>query len=131
MQNITGKLMKRFVAGSVRMTYKGETYFPKARRVQSSQKNLGKHCQIRIQRLRRIPENERILAVEVDMEDEYNKAKFKLLNELLARSSTPGKKGCHAAWKLDLHSPTTDSGPSIGSPCPQPFTMSAQRDWWM
>ena len=27
----------------------------------------------------------------------------------MARSSTPGKKGCHATWKLDLHAPTTDN----------------------
>ena len=28
----------------------------------------------------------------------------------MARSSIPGKKGCHATWKLDLHAPTTDNG---------------------
>ena len=25
-------------------------------------------------------------------------------------SSTPGEKGCHATWKLDLHAPSTDNG---------------------
>ena len=34
----------------------------------------------------------------------------------MARSSTPGKKVCHATWKLDLHAPTTDNGTSIGLP---------------
>ena len=39
----------------------------------------------------------------------------------VARSSTPGKKGCHATWKLDLHAPTTDNGTSTrlpSVPCP-------------
>ena len=30
----------------------------------------------------------------------------------MARSSIPGKKGCHATWKLDLHDPTTGNGTS-------------------
>ena len=30
----------------------------------------------------------------------------------MAIGSTPGKKGCHATWKLDLHSPTSDNGTS-------------------
>ena len=30
----------------------------------------------------------------------------------MARSSTPGKKSCHATWKLDLYAPTTDNGTS-------------------
>ena len=34
----------------------------------------------------------------------------------MARSSTPGKKGCHATWKLDLHAPTTDNGTSTRFP---------------
>ena len=34
----------------------------------------------------------------------------------MARSSTPGKKGCHATWKLDLHAPTTDNGTSTRLP---------------
>ena len=34
----------------------------------------------------------------------------------MALSSTPGKKGCHAIWKQDLHAPTTDNGTPQGSP---------------
>ena len=34
----------------------------------------------------------------------------------MARSSTPGKKGCHATWKLDLYAPTTDNGTSTRPP---------------
>ena len=61
----------------------------------------------------------------VDLEDAYNRVQFKLLMELLwcqldahkmARSSTPGKKGCHATWKMDLHAPTTDNGTSTRLP---------------
>ena len=33
----------------------------------------------------------------------------------MAHSSTPGKKDCHATWKLGLHAPTTDKGTSTGS----------------
>ena len=34
----------------------------------------------------------------------------------MARSRTPGKKGCHATWKLDLHAPTTGNGSSTRLP---------------
>ena len=34
----------------------------------------------------------------------------------MARSSTPGKKDCHATWKLDLHAPKTDNGTSTRLP---------------
>ena len=40
----------------------------------------------------------------------------------MARSSTPGKKSCHATWKLDLHAPTTDNGTSTRlPPVPSPL----------
>ena len=39
----------------------------------------------------------------------------------MARSSTLGKKGCHATWKLDLHAPTNDNGAFTSSPPPSPL----------
>ena len=58
----------------------------------------------------------------VDLEDAYNRVQFKLLIEPLildahkmTQCSTPGKKGCHTTWKLDLHAPTTDKLTSTGS----------------
>ena len=36
----------------------------------------------------------------------------------MACSITPGKKGCHATWKLDLHAPTTDNGTSTSRNVP-------------
>ena len=57
----------------------------------------------------------------VDLEDAYNRVQFKLLIEPLilyahkmTHSSTPGKKDCHATWKLGLHASTTDKGTSTG-----------------
>ena len=41
----------------------------------------------------------------------------------MARSSTPGKKGCHATWKLDLHAPTNDNGTSTRLLSPVLYTM--------
>ena len=38
----------------------------------------------------------------------------------MARSSTPGKKGCHATWKLDLRRQTTDNGTTTRLPPPLP-----------
>ena len=56
---------------------------PKPRRIQSRKIHLGKCSQIRIRCLWRIPEKEQTLAVEVDLEDAYNRVQFKLLMELL------------------------------------------------
>ena len=41
----------------------------------------------------------------------------------MTRSYTPGKKGCHATWKLDLHTPTTDNGTSTSPRPPTPPTL--------
>ena len=63
---------------------------------------------------------EQILAVAVDLEDQQSVIQtadgtscaiwHRLHSHKMARSSTPGKKGCHATWKLHLHVPTTDNG---------------------
>ena len=54
----------------------------------------------------------------------------------MARSSTPGKKGCHATWKLDLYAPTTDNGtstrlPSVPGPlqCLHKGTGGSEQQW--
>ena len=54
----------------------------------------------------------------------------------MARSSTPGKKGCHATWKLDLYAPTTDNGtstrlPSVPGPlqCLHKETGGSEQQW--
>ena len=54
----------------------------------------------------------------------------------MAHSSTPGKKGCHATWKLDLHAPTTYTGTSTKlPPVPNPLqrlykgTGGSEQQW--
>ena len=58
---------------------------PKPRRVQSREKHLGKHSQIRIHCLRRIPEERTNSGWAVDVEDAYNRVQFKLLMELIVQ----------------------------------------------
>ena len=55
----------------------------------------------------------------------------------MASSSIPGKKGCHATWKLDLHSPATDSGTSTRLPpvpsalqCLHKGTGRSEQQWF-
>ena len=57
--------------------------------------------------------------------------------DMMACCSTPGKKGCHATWKLDLHAPTTDNGtstrlPSVPSPlqCLHKGTGGSEQKWF-
>ena len=89
------------------------------------------------------------MALAVDLEDAYNRVQFKLQMQLpwaiwrqlddhkMARSSTPGKKGCHATWKLDLHAPTTDNRtstrlPSVPCPlqCLHKGTGGSEQQWF-
>ena len=55
----------------------------------------------------------------------------------MACSSTPKKKGCHATWKLDLHTPATDNGastrlPPVPSPlqCLHKGTRRSEQQWF-
>ena len=101
---------------------------PRPRRIQSRKNHLGKHSQIRIRCLRRIPEDGRnsgrggrsgrcVQQSAIQTADGTPCAIWRQLDaHKMARSSTPGKKVCHAAWKLDLHAPTTDNGLPQGSP---------------
>ena len=88
---------------------------------------------------------EQTLAVAVDLEDAHNRVQFKLQMEILfqycvgfkmACSSTPGKEGCHATWKLYPIAATTDNGtstrlPSVPSPlqCLHKGTGGSEQQW--
>ena len=54
----------------------------------------------------------------------------------MARGSTPGKKGYHSTWKLDLHAPATDNGTSTRLPsvpgllqCLHKGTGGSEQQW--
>ena len=122
---------------------------PKPRRIQSRNFHLGKRSQIRIRCLRRIPEEGTnsgrggrsgrcVQQSAVQTADGTPSAIWRQLDaHKMARSSTPGKKGCHATWKLDLHAPTTDNGtstrlPSVPCPlqCLHKGTGGSEQQWF-
>ena len=123
MQNTTGKLMERIVARKLAEDLeRKKRASTEPRRVQRRKNYLGKRCQIRIRRVRRIPKegansgggsrSRRCLQQSpVQTSDGTPRAIWDQLNSYkMACCSTPGKKGCHATWKLDLHPPTTNNG---------------------
>ena len=109
--------------------------------LQSRKNHLGKRSQIRIRCLRRIPEEggnsgrggRSRRCVQQSVIQTADGIPCVIWHELdahkMARSSTVGKKCCHATWKLDLHAPTTDSGTSTRLPL-SPFLYNVcTRDW--
>ena len=64
-----------------------------------------------------------IRTTECNSADGTHCAKWHQLDaEKMTWGSTPGKKGCYATWKLNLHAPTTDNGISTRlSPVPRPL----------
>ena len=134
MQNTTGKLMERIVARKLAQDLERRYVLPPNqggyRAGKSTWENAARFAYDVNEGFQR---KEQTLAVAVDLEDAYNRVQFKLLMELLRQygvsltlirwlaAALPGKKGCHATWKLDLHAPTTDSGTSTrlpSVPCP-------------
>ena len=122
---------------------------PKPRRIQSRQKHLWKRSQIRIRCLRRIPvegtnsgrggrSGRCVQQSAIQTADGTPCAIWcQLDTHKMARSNTPGKKGCHTTWKLDLHAPTTDNGtstrfPSIPIPrqCLHKGTGGSEQQWF-
>ena len=118
-------------------------------RIQSRKIHLGKRSQIRIRCLRKIPEEGTnsgrggqsgrcVQQSAVQTADGTPSAIWRQLDaHKMARSSTPGKKGCHATWKLDLHAPTTDNGtstrlPSVPCPlqCLHKGTGGSEQQWF-
>ena len=108
--------------------------FPQQRRIQSRENHLGKRSQIRIRCLRRTPEEGTnsgrggrsgrcVQESAIQSADGTPCAIWRQLDaHKMARSSTQGKKGCNATWKLDLHAPTTDNRTSTRlSPVPRPL----------
>ena len=143
MQNTTGKLMEACSG----LRKKKRTPL-KPRRIQSRKNHLGKRSQIRIRCPRRIPEEGTnsgrggrsgrcVQQSAVQTADGTPWAIWRQLDaHKMARSSTPGKKGCHATWKLDLYAPTTDNGtstrlPSVPGPlqCLHKGTGGSEQQW--
>ena len=97
---------------------------PKPRRMQSRKKHRGKCSQIHVQCLQRIPEEGTnsghggwsVTCLQQSAIQTAVGTSCTIWRQLdaykMTPSSTPGKKGCHATWKLDLRTPTTDSGTS-------------------
>ena len=131
MQNTTGKLMERIVA---RKNLERRNVLPSNQGgYRAGLNHLGKRSQIRIRCPRRIPEEGTnsgrggrsgrcVQQSAVQTADGTPWAIWRQLDaHKMARSSTPGKKGRHATWKLDLYAPTTDNGTSTrlpSVPCP-------------
>ena len=150
MQNTTGKLMERIVARKLAQDLERRNVLPpKPRRIPSRKNHLGKHSQIRIRCQRRIPEEgtnsgrggRSGRCVQLSAIQTADGAPCAISRQLdahkMARSSTPGKKGRHATWKLDLHAPTTDNGtstrlPSVPSPlqCLHKGTGRSEQQWF-
>ena len=131
----TGKLMERTDCGQEACSglRKKKRTPPKPRRIQTRNNHLGKRSQIFIRCLRRIPEEGTnsgrggrsgrcVQQSAIQIAGGTPCAIWRQLDaHKMARSSTPGKKGCHATWKLDLHTPITDNGTSTRLPpvpCP-------------
>ena len=102
-------------------------HFPQTKDgTEQEKKNLGKYSQIRIRCLRIIPEEVTICGrggrsgrcVQQSAIQTAGGTPCAIWRQLdahkMARSSTSGKKSCHATWKLDLHAPTTDNETSVG-----------------
>ena len=150
MQNTMGKLMEWIVARKLAQDLERKKLTsPKPRRIQSRKKHLEKRSQICIQCLQRIPEegtnsdrggrSGRCLQHSaIQTADETPCAIwYQLDTHEMAHSSTPGKKGCHATWKLNLHAPTTDNGtstrlPPVPSPlqCLHKGTGGSEQQWF-
>ena len=141
-QNTTGKLMERIVARKIAHDSQRGNVLPQNqggyRTEITSWESAARFAFNVCEGFQR---RERTLAMAVDLEDEYYKVQFKILIEpimldahKMAHSSTPGKKDCHATWKLDLHAPTTDKGTSTGSRSLSPVFYNVytngQMDQW-
>ena len=146
MQNTTGKLMERIVARKLAQDIKKKKRTsPKPRRIQSRKTQLGKRSQIRIRCLRRIPEEGTNSGLGGRsgrcVQQSAIPTPCAIWRQLdahkMAHGSTPGKKGCHATWKLDLHAPTPDNGtstrlPSVPCPlqCLHKGTGGSEQQWF-
>ena len=142
MQNTTGKMMEWIVARKLAQDLERRNAIPPTtKRVQNRKNHLDKRSQIRIRFLQRIPEEGKNSGrgvrsgrcVQQSTNQTADGTPCAIWHQLdahkMARSSTPGKKGCHATWKLDFHAQQLTMGLPQGSPCPQSSTMSTQRDW--
>ena len=136
-QNTTEKLMERILGQEACSGLgKEKRTSPKPRRAQNRKIHLGKRSQIRTQCLRRISEEGTnsgrgdrcgrcVQQSAIQTIDGTPCAIWRQLDALeMARSSTPGKKGSHATWKLDFQGPTTDNGTSTRVPLsPVPYNV--------
>ena len=129
MHNTTGKLMEQIVARKLTQDLKRRNIFPPNQRGYRAGKTTWENtARFTYDVYEGFQRKEQTLAVAVDLEDAHNRVQFKLLMELLVQygislmltrwlaAALQETKGCHATWKLDLYTPTTDNGTSTGIP---------------
>ena len=120
MQNTTGKLMGRMVVRKLAQDLgRRNVLLPNQGGYRAGKTTWENAARFAYDVYEGFHRKEQTLAVAVDLEDLQSAVRTadgtpftiwrRLDSHKMARISTPGKKGCHATWKLHLHVPTTDN----------------------